>query len=143
MRLVYASKSTIFTHFVLTIALVLALLLGSCARAQKNTIAQAEQQAESETQATHGHIRGVNFKLAQLFEQKAQTLLKSADLKTGLRDYQESWLYTLAATAQAFPAGKHLPDSSGRLVSSDLVNNAFRTLWRSQSASTFYKVAHL
>jgi hypothetical protein len=142
-------------NFALTVGLILALALGIFAFLQANKANQAEQQAlaeadraqqaektaEAEAQRAQKQTREANFNLAQLFEEKAETSLKSANLKKGLRNYQDGWLYTLAGMGQEFPVGKRLPDSTGRLVLPNLDKNAFRTRWRSQSASPFNSVA--
>lgn len=83
-----------------------------------------------------------NYNLAQAYEQKAGAALTRARNVGGTsRDYQEAWLYSLAALGPDI-GDRRLPVSTGRLLSPDLRYGAFRELWHSpRSAGAIGAVA--
>jgi WD40 repeat protein len=74
-----------------------------------------------------------NFNLANMYEEKAGSVLKDA-LAGDTQAYAKAWLFSLAALKQ--PVGdRSLPAALGNLLAPDLRTGAFQEIWRSPQPS--------
>ena len=99
---------------IVTIFLLVAILFGYIAIKQRNEAQQKTYDA--------------NYNLARALEEKAGKALYE-------KNFQEAWLYTLAALNQDIGPGRSLPISMGRLLIPEIVNGTFQPIWSSPTST--------
>jgi len=98
-------------------------------KAEEKATENLVQARQAEQEAIRNLIQA-NYNLAKVFEEKAGNALDKGLESKNPHDFQQTWLYTLAALQQDI-GGRNLPVSQGRLVQSELrsgKNTGFRLL---------------
>ncbi|MCP3957955.1 MAG: hypothetical protein GY719_08895 [bacterium] len=92
---------------------------------------QAEEVRRRDLDELETALKEANYRLAEVFEEKAGAALKAAREGGRTEEYRKAWLYSLAALTQEV-GDRQLPVSMARLLMPDLRAGAFPEIWRSR-----------